>query len=68
MNCGNGLARRLHTPNPQSDPDPPSPGREVPNPPVPPDMDPVVPVQDPPPGRGADGEPPPVIAIQRVSH
>jgi hypothetical protein len=53
---------RLHTPHPQSDPDPPRPDHETPEPSVPPDMEPVVPVQDPPPGRGADGEPPPVIA------
>jgi hypothetical protein len=62
MRLGDGLSRRLHTPNPQSDPDPPTPGRELPDPPVPPDMDPVVPVEEPPPGRGTDGEPPPVIA------
>jgi hypothetical protein len=53
---------RLHTPHPQSDPDPPRPDREMPEPSVPPDMEPIVPQQDPPPGRGADGEPPPVIA------
>lgn len=57
-----GFQERLHTPNPQSDPDPPHPGPEVPTPSVPPDMEPVVPQQEPPPGRGADGEPPPVIA------
>jgi hypothetical protein len=56
------LKRRFHTPHPQSDPDPPTPGPEVPNPSVPPDMEPVVPQREPPPGRGADGEPPPVIA------
>jgi hypothetical protein len=53
---------RLHTPHPQSDPDPPRPDQETPKPSVPPDMEPVVPREDPPPGRGADGEPPPVIA------
>jgi len=53
--------RVMHTPNPGSDPAPP--GKEVPNPSVPPDMEPVVPQQDPPqPGRPGDGEPPPVIA------
>jgi hypothetical protein len=56
----------LHTPNPQSDPDPPVPGPEIPVPSVPPDMEPVVPQQDPPPGRGTDPEPPPVIA--RIAH
>jgi hypothetical protein len=55
--------RRCHTPNPQSDPDPPQPEPEVPNPSVPPDMEPIVPQEDPPPGRGSDGEPPPVIAV-----
>jgi len=36
---------------------------EVPNPSLPPDMEPVVPQQDPPqPGRPGDGEPPAVIA------
>jgi hypothetical protein len=50
----------MHTPNPGADPDP---SREVPNPAVPPDMEPVVPQQDPPqPGRPGDGEPPPIIA------
>jgi hypothetical protein len=58
----------LHTPNPQSDPDPPQPGPEIPNPSVPPDMEPVVPQQDPPPGRGTDGEPPPVIARGLARH
>ena len=54
----------LHTPNPGSDPDKGRPEREVPNPSVPPDMEPVVPQQDPPqPGRPGDGEPPPVIAF-----
>jgi len=47
-------------PNPGSQPDEGTP--EMPKPSVPPDMEPVVPQQDPPPGRGADGEPPPVIA------
>jgi hypothetical protein len=48
-----------------SDPETPRPGREVPNPSVPPDMEPVVPQQDPPqPGRPGDGEPPPIIAFQ----
>ena len=50
-----------HTPNPGSDPDPPRPDRENPSREVPPDMEPVAPVEDPP-GRGADGEPPPIIA------
>ena len=53
---------QAHTPNPGSDPDPPRPDREDPGRGVPPDMEPVVPVEDPPPGRGADGEPPPIIA------
>ena len=53
---------KAHIPHPDSDPEPEKPGREIPDPPVPPDMDPVVPQQDPPPGRGGDGEPPPVIA------
>ncbi len=64
MSRNDRTMRRLHTPNPQSDPDPPTPGPEVPNPSVPPDMEPIVPQQDPPPGRGVDGEPPPVIARQ----
>jgi hypothetical protein len=38
------------------------PEREVPNPSVPPDMEPVVPQQDPQPGRPGDGQPPPIIA------
>lgn len=49
----------MHTPepNPNTDPDP----RE-PDAPVPPDMEPVVPVEEPPkPGR-APGEHPPMIA------
>jgi hypothetical protein len=55
---------RAHTPTPHSDPDK-GPEREVPNPSVPPDMEPVVPQQDPPqPGRPGDGEPPPVIAMR----
>ncbi|MGZ8264732.1 MAG: hypothetical protein ACXW2I_10985, partial [Burkholderiales bacterium] len=62
MSLQNAPAHRFHTSNPQSDPDPPQPGRELPDPPVPPDMEPVAPVEDPPPGRGSDGEPPPVIA------
>lgn len=52
-----------HAPNPGSEPDPGRPGKEVPNPAVPPDMEPVVPQQDPQPGRPGDGQPPPVIAI-----
>ena len=55
------ITYRFHTPNPGSEP-----GKrdlEVPNPSVPPDMEPVVPQQDPPqPGRPGDGEPPAVIA------
>jgi hypothetical protein len=62
MKRADGLERHLHTPNPQSDPDPPKPGPEVPDPSVPPDMEPVVPHEEPPPGRGVDGEPPPLIA------
>jgi hypothetical protein len=46
----------------QPDDTPESPGREVPDPALPPDMEPVVPQQDPPPGRAGDGEPPPIIA------
>ena len=53
---------KAHTPNPGSDPDPPRPDREVPEPRVPPDMEPVVPQEDPPPGGAGDGEPPPLIA------
>jgi hypothetical protein len=50
---------------PSPDREPPSkPGREVPNPSVPPDMEPVVPQQDPQPGRPGDGEPPPIIAAR----
>jgi len=53
---------KAHTPNPGKDPDR-APEREVPNPSVPPDMEPVVPQQDPPqPGRPGDGEPPAIIA------
>jgi hypothetical protein len=55
----------MHTPNPGGDPDPSRPDREVPNPAVPPDMEPVVPQQDPPqPGRPGDGQPPPIIATK----
>jgi len=50
-----------HTPNPGKEPDR-APEREVPDPSVPPDMEPVVPQQDPMPGRPGDGQPPPVIA------
>jgi hypothetical protein len=51
------------TPGPGTDPSPQEPGREAPNPAVPPDMEPVVPQQDLPlPGRPGDGEPPPIIA------
>jgi len=47
-------------------PERPQPEREVPSPAVPPDMEPVVPQQDPPlPGRPGDGEPPPVVALLR---
>ncbi|MGZ5149663.1 MAG: hypothetical protein ACXWI6_06420 [Burkholderiales bacterium] len=47
---------------PDSEPEP-RPDREVPNPSVTPDMEPVVPQQDPPqPGRPGDGQPPPIIA------
>jgi hypothetical protein len=53
------------TPGPGTDPSPQEPGREAPNPAVPPDMEPVVPQQDPPlPGRPGDGEPPPIIAAR----
>jgi hypothetical protein len=49
-------------------PERPQPDREVPSPAVPPDMEPVVPQQDPPlPGRPGDGEPPPVVALLRHS-
>ena len=50
-----------------ADPDkkPDKPEREVPNPAVPPDMEPVVPQQDPQPGRPGDGQPPPIIASWR---
>ena len=52
--------KTIHTANAPGKTDP---EREVPNPSVPPDMEPVVPQQDPPqPGRPGDGEPPPVIA------
>jgi hypothetical protein len=55
-------AMRMHTPEPGSEPDRP-PERETPNPAVPPDMEPVVPQQDPPlPGRPGDGQPPPIVA------
>jgi hypothetical protein len=54
-----------HTPEPGNDPSPQEPGREAPNPALPPDMEPVVPQQDPPlPGRPGDGEPPPIIAAR----
>ena len=46
---------------PASDPDR-KPEPETPNPTVPPDMEPVVPQQDPQPGRPGDGQPPPIIA------
>ena len=56
---------KAHTPEPGREPGP-APDRELPNPGVPPDMQPVVPQQDPPmPGRPGDGEPPPVIAMFR---
>jgi predicted secreted protein len=49
--------------NPDADPDTDKPGKDVPNPSVPPDMEPVVPQQDPPqPGRPGDGQPPPIVA------
>ena len=50
----------MHTPepSPHSEPDDP----DIKEPPVPPDMEPVVPVEEPPkPGR-APGDPPPMIA------
>jgi hypothetical protein len=50
----------FHKPGPDKEPERPT--RETPDSPVPPDMEPVVPQNDPPPGRPADGEPPPVIA------
>ena len=51
-------------PQPGPDRAPDSPGREVPDPQLPPDMEPVIPQQDPPaqPGRPGDGEPPPIVA------
>ena len=52
----------MQTPKPGSKPDTDRPGPEAPPPGRPPDMTPVVPQQDPPPGRGADGEPPPIVA------
>ena len=53
---------KFHTPNPGSDPDPPKPGREMPEPSVPPDIDPV-PIEEPPtPGRPGDREPPAIFA------
>jgi hypothetical protein len=52
----------MHTPDPGGDPAPSRQPTEVPNPAVPPDMEPVVPQQDPQPGRPGDGEPPPIIA------
>lgn len=45
-----------------ADPEPHEPEREVPQPPVPPEMEPVVPQTDPKPGRTGDGEPPTIIA------
>jgi hypothetical protein len=57
----------MHTPNPGSTPEGDPPTRESPSPGVPPDMEPVVPQQDPLPGRGADGEPPPIIAEKWTS-
>ena len=60
MSRNDGPMRRLHTPNPQSDPDPPASG--------PGGSQPECAAgyathralqQDPPPGRGSDGEPPP---------
>lgn len=46
-----------------AEPEREQPDKEVPQPAVPPEMEPVVPVTDPPaPGRAGDGEPPPVIA------
>ena len=49
-----------HTPEPARE----HPEKEAPQPAVPPEMEPVVPLIDPPqqPGRPGDGEPPPVIA------
>jgi hypothetical protein len=51
-------------PGPDRAPD--APGREVPDPPQPPDMEPVIPQNDPPaqPGRPGDGEPPPIVAAR----
>ena len=50
---------RAHMPEPARE----HPEKEMPQPAVPPEMEPVVPVVDPPqPGRPGDGEPPPVIA------
>ena len=51
-----------HTPNPGSDPDPDDPGRDVPEPPVPPDAEPVVPQRDPPKPNDPPGGPAPIIA------
>jgi hypothetical protein len=53
------LKNAAQKPGPERAPD--APGREVPEPPVPPDMEPVIPQQDPQPGRPGDGEPPPII-------
>ena len=44
-----------------SEPERENPAKEVPQPAVPPEMQPVMPVEDPPPGRAGDEEPPPVI-------
>lgn len=61
--------REMHTPktNPEEDRPERKPEREIPEPPVPPDMEPVIPQHDPPkPGRGGDvpGEPPPITAVR----
>lgn len=54
----------MHIPNPGREPNEDEPGREIPRPPVRPDMEPVVPQRDPPkPGQpDVPGEPPPIIA------
>ncbi len=63
MGCVTNGRRAMQTPGRGADPDKPDkPQREVPNPAVPPDMEPVVPQQDPQPGRPGDGQPPPIIA------
>jgi hypothetical protein len=49
---------RAHTPEPARE----HPEKEMPQPSVPPEMEPVIPVNDPVPGRPGDGQPPPVIA------